>query len=570
MLIFGCQTSWRRTSGASNNVIKNCNLSCNAPQNTAALITFGIFSGGSAINITSVGPDNDNNTFSNNYITKVRYGIFSAGGNSANPNSGTVITGNLIGPASFGITQIGKAGIVLYNETGATISQNEIRYVGGDFSNSPTAGNDRVGIASCRGGPAIWPATTIAYVTNTTVSRNLIHHIVNERTFSALGILEAAGYGTNNTGNVISNNMMYNIKANGTSNHQALGIGVYIGKADVFAFNSVYLTGDTDPWASAGTPTVGNFCFSIAGTAPLNLVIEDNIFFMDLTSSSAPLLKNACINIPAVYNWGTGLTNYNDMYVIPGHTQAYVGCRGGGGTAGILYADLAAWRTVSFQDANSISADPQFLSPTDLHINTAFNNVGDKGFPVAGITADIDGDVRNVATPDIGIDEYSYIPTDPTGVVAASGSPDSIGITFINNLDLQNVMIVWNLTGVFTTPAGSPPGVGEPFAGGTVLYNYIISPVNHTGLTPNTTYYYKLFSFDYYSNYSPGVTAQATTAATGFPLSVDVNAGWNMVSIPGLHPTDQNVDTWWPFQSIKFKCIQVCRQLPGSYYCRTW
>jgi myo-inositol-hexaphosphate 3-phosphohydrolase len=31
-----------------------------------------------------------------------------------------------------------------------------------------------------------------------------------------------------------------------------------------------------------------------------------------------------------------------------------------------------------------------------------------------------------------------------------------------------------------------------------------------------------------------------------FQLSVDVENGWNMVSIPGLHPVDQNVLTWWP------------------------
>ena len=33
-----------------------------------------------------------------------------------------------------------------------------------------------------------------------------------------------------------------------------------------------------------------------------------------------------------------------------------------------------------------------------------------------------------------------------------------------------------------------------------------------------------------------------------FQLSVLVNNGWNMVSVPGLHPTNQNVDTWWAFR----------------------
>jgi endonuclease/exonuclease/phosphatase family metal-dependent hydrolase len=34
-------------------------------------------------------------------------------------------------------------------------------------------------------------------------------------------------------------------------------------------------------------------------------------------------------------------------------------------------------------------------------------------------------------------------------------------------------------------------------------------------------------------------------APLSFPLTVDVEDGWNMVSIPGLHPTNQDVTTWW-------------------------
>ena len=34
-----------------------------------------------------------------------------------------------------------------------------------------------------------------------------------------------------------------------------------------------------------------------------------------------------------------------------------------------------------------------------------------------------------------------------------------------------------------------------------------------------------------------------------FQISVDIQNGWNMVSAPGLHPTDQNVATWWPHKT---------------------
>lgn len=33
---------------------------------------------------------------------------------------------------------------------------------------------------------------------------------------------------------------------------------------------------------------------------------------------------------------------------------------------------------------------------------------------------------------------------------------------------------------------------------------------------------------------------------TAFQLSVPISDGWNLVSIPGFHPINQNVTTWWP------------------------
>ena len=33
---------------------------------------------------------------------------------------------------------------------------------------------------------------------------------------------------------------------------------------------------------------------------------------------------------------------------------------------------------------------------------------------------------------------------------------------------------------------------------------------------------------------------------TTFQLSVSINNGWNMVSVPGVNPAGQGVSTWWP------------------------
>jgi len=57
-----------------------------------------------------------------------------------------------------------------------------------------------------------------------------------------------------------------------------------------------------------------------------------------------------------------------------------------------------------------------------------------------------------------------------------------------------------------------------------------------------------------------------------FPLTVIVEDGWNMVSIPGLHPTNQNVGTWWPnligsvFNFSSGRYTEVLTGVPGEGY----
>jgi hypothetical protein len=61
------------------------------------------------------------------------------------------------------------------------------------------------------------------------------------------------------------------------------------------------------------------------------------------------------------------------------------------------------------------------------------------------------------------------------------------------------------------------------------------------------TAYYFLKAQDVHNNLSP-FTSATVSAQTTFALSVNVTNGWNMVSIPGLHPVDQNVSTWWQYR----------------------
>jgi hypothetical protein len=67
---------------------------------------------------------------------------------------------------------------------------------------------------------------------------------------------------------------------------------------------------------------------------------------------------------------------------------------------------------------------------------------------------------------------------------------------------------------VFGVPVnGTTYTIGDAIAGGgTVLYSGGLTSLDHTGLNPETIYYYKAFSFDAANEYSFGMEANATTA----------------------------------------------------------
>jgi hypothetical protein len=74
---------------------------------------------------------------------------------------------------------------------------------------------------------------------------------------------------------------------------------------------------------------------------------------------------------------------------------------------------FADFKTFSKQDFKSVSVDPLYKSINNLHIRDNNSYLNAAGAVVTGVTIDIDGDLRGTS-PDIGADEYTYIP--PTGI----------------------------------------------------------------------------------------------------------------------------------------------------------
>lgn len=415
-------------SGANNNIIRNTSIRGGITQNTSNLVSYGIVVAGGALSATATsitaGDDNDNTTIQGNTFTRLRYCVFIRGGSIANPNTGTVISGNTFGPAAYGNDQIGRVGVVAREEDGIQITNNTFRHIGGDYAGTPTTGVDRIAIALTTDGN--WTNSTstpptVVMVKNALVTRNVIYNITDERTFSAAGIVLSTADGGNPTNNLVANNMISNIKANGTASDQTVGIGIGSGNGDKIVFNSIYCAGgDTDPNASATAATQTNTGINITTTSVTNIDVRNNIVHMDLFSSSAPTLRTACVGIPASYTWGTGGLNYNNYYVPAANTVAHIGVIGG--TSGTFYLTLANWQAAATQDANATNVQPVFTSSTNLHLSPAGNaGLSNTGTPVAGITTDIDNDTRDATNPDMGADEF----TAPAGV-------DLIAISLLN------------------------------------------------------------------------------------------------------------------------------------------
>jgi hypothetical protein len=208
------------------------------------------------------------------------------------------------------------------------------------------------------------------------VNKNKIS--LNASSWSNALYLYRTNYGVSNPDTAYVVNNMISI-TNGTSTCR--GLFIYYGKAVVTAFNSVLISGGSTSSAA--------------------------LYYGNTTGGSDKIYNNVLVNTGGGYAYyvnGSGTTyiqasDYNDLYA----TGTYIGRWGSDHTT------LASFQQSSGKDANSVSANPQFVSNTDLHAGAVAINAA--GMAMVGITEDIDGDTR-ATTPCIGADEFVLIGDD--------------------------------------------------------------------------------------------------------------------------------------------------------------
>lgn len=97
----------------------------------------------------------------------------------------------------------------------------------------------------------------------------------------------------------------------------------------------------------------------------------------------------------------------------------------------------------------------------------------------------------------------------PSLFAATAVAPDQINLSWNLNEDEDDILLAWNTENTFGEPTGTYTPGASIAGGGTVLAVGGATSFEHTGLTTNTTYFYRIFSFN--GDYSAGANASATT-----------------------------------------------------------
>lgn len=361
-------------AGSTDVTIKNCIIRAGTV-GSASVTTWGIYVGNfdGALN----GPDNDNLTIQNNLFQRATIGLQSNGA-TANRNDNTVITGNTFGDA-LATDSIGYIGMSIGESSGATISGNTLSNFSSNVGRNPTGilastgfvnsaivGNTVTGLAYTGTGgygPKGIDVSTGSATSALTIANNMVSDL--------------RGDGWNSLGS----DSIVGIRLNGTTG----GVNVY--------YNSVFLGSGSFAGNTSGTISAAFF----AATGVTALDVRNNIFANNLENTAVANDKNFAIVSGATTNAQFTTINYND-YFVSGPSGLV------GQLNGVDAAALANWQTATGQDANSISADPLFVTPTNLHLQAA-SPAGNAGVVIAGLTIDFDGNPRSALRPEIGADE---------------------------------------------------------------------------------------------------------------------------------------------------------------------
>ncbi|MCB2409409.1 proprotein convertase P-domain-containing protein [Hymenobacter lucidus] len=432
--------------GATFNTVKNTIIRGSAATGTPQFV---VFVGGGGVGVasptTSTPAANSNNTITNNQIQKGYYGLFMFGPSATAADQSNVVSNNQLGQGAG--NGFGLEGIRAVYQQNILIEGNEVQNVSNGNSTSNVYG---IFLADSKGA---------------TLSRNSVHNVsyTGTSTTKAWGIFTsnvAFNTAANASAVTVVNNLVYNINSSATSSTwNTVGINNGGGYGDKYYYNTVYLSGQL----SAASGTAGSAAFANGNpsvtTFAANIDVRNNIFsIIGATAGTATTPLYAHYTQATTYA-GSTLDN-NDLYVVPGTT----GAARIGRLNAVDAADLAAWRTATTQEANSVSADPGFAQTTTVPylLKPSVTALNGAGVAIAGISVDYLGTTRT-SPPDIGAYEFTPIATDlvPVALLTPSASTTCYGFTEAVSVSIRNAgsaAIDFTQNPATVTVAVTPPG----------------------------------------------------------------------------------------------------------------
>lgn len=336
------------------------------------------------------------NVYSGNNISGVYYGIYIYGTSSSTKGYGNIAAGNDINSQTYGV--------YCYYQDSAQILNNNIMNL--------------AGASSFYGIYAYYSQGSFNYLKNNIVADG------NSGTF--YGIYMSSNDAASGNEGMVINNMIAHTNTSSTSTCY----GLYLSGSDYINIynNSVAVSSASSSSSRALYQTSGS-----------NLSFMNNIF-----ANYGPT------GYAAYYNTTSAViaNDYNNYYTVGSNFARF----------GSNVSDLAALQAASLMDLGSQSIAPIFNSPTDLHHFTIpLNNLGS---PITAVTDDIDGDLRDPSTPDIGADEYTPLAADVAVVEIVSP---------VNQCGLTNAEYVTVKVANFGTATQSNIPVSFSFDGGTTV-----------------------------------------------------------------------------------------------------
>lgn len=455
------------------------------------------------------------------------------------------------------ITRAGSSGDFYCYYKGASSTETET-FEGNNFSNISVAGITRFyGISSSTsaghthqaigntfsnisGGTGNMVLMDFSSSTSREIRNNLFENIVSG------GLIDVVRHGSGNSVSHISGNRISGITSNSSSTTLSItGLTVSSG-TEVYIYNNIICELYTPSINSIDAIRAINLTSTLANST---IGVYHNTVYLDAETSASTLgttalyhtssnvsttasldLRNNILINKSVAKGSSGrsvvlrrsssyLENFN---LLSDNNIMYAGTPGAVNVLyynGSVYQTLEAYQAhVSPRESCAGTEDCPFTNvsatPYNLHFAPGTVTLAESGgisivSPV-NINTDFDGDARQTP-PDAGADEFagvSALVLNPDSFEAVASSSQDITLTFTPNSSSDVVVIVFNVTGTFTDPEGTPQ-VGQPLAGGTVVASGLTSPVVHGSLTIGTAYYYKAFSWNG-ASYSRGLTSQAS------------------------------------------------------------